>query len=57
MYVTKTIRDIILSVVGVYILVLGTYVLTHPFETGRWLKELDDARFYELDHDTGPSLE
>lgn len=57
MYLTKTIRDIILSIVGVYILVLGTYVLTHPFETGRWLKELDDARFYELDHDTGPVLD
>ncbi len=57
MYVTKTIRDIVLSVVGVYVLVLVTYVLTHPFETGRWLKELDDARFYELDHDTGPALE
>jgi len=57
MYVTKTIRDVVLSVLGLYIFVLSIYVITHPFETGRWLKTLDDARFYELDHDTGPSLD
>lgn len=57
MYVTKTIRDLVIIVIGVSVFTLGTYVVTHPFETGRWLKELDDARFYELDHDTGPALE
>lgn len=55
MYVTKTIRDVVISVLGVAILTLGTYVLTHSYETGRWLKSMDDARYYELDHDTGMS--
>lgn len=57
MYVTKTIRDVVLSVLGVSIFVLGVYVITHPYETGRWLKLVDDGRFYELDRDMGPSLE
>ena len=51
MYVTKTIRDVVLSVLGVAIFALGAYVLTHPDKTGLWLKLVDDARFYELDHD------
>ena len=55
MYVTKTIRDVVLSVLGVAILALGTYVLTHSYETGRWLKSVDDARYYELDHDMSES--
>jgi hypothetical protein len=57
MYVTKTIRDVVLSVLGVSIFVLGVYVITHPDRTGRWLKLVDDARFYELDHDTGEPFE
>lgn len=57
MYVTKTIRDMVIIVIGVAMFSLSAYVITHPFETGRWLKTLDDARFYELDHDTGPVLD
>ena len=53
MYVTKTIRDVVLSVLGVAIIALGVYVLIHPHNTGRWLKLVDDARFFELDHDIG----
>ena len=53
MYVTKTIRDVVLIVLGVSIFALGAYVLTHSYETGRWLKSVDDARYYELDHDVG----
>jgi len=55
MYVTKTIRDVVLSVLGVAIFALGAYVLTHSYETGRWLKSVDDARYFELDQDVGVS--
>lgn len=55
MYVTKTIRDVVLSVLGVSIFALGAYVLTHSYETGRWLKSVDDARYFELDQDVGVS--
>ena len=51
MYMIKTIRDVVVSVLGVAIFALGAFVLTHPYNTGRWLKLVDDARFFELDHD------
>jgi hypothetical protein len=55
MYVTKTIRDVVIIVLGVAIFALGAFVLTHPHNTGRWLKLVDDARFFELDHDVAAS--
>ena len=55
MYVTKTIRDVVLSVLGIAIFALGAYALTHPDSTGRWLKLVDDARYFELDHDLSGS--
>ena len=57
MYVIKTIRDVVVSVLGVAIFALGAYVLTHPDKMGRWMKLVDDARFYELDQDIGKPLE
>jgi len=55
MYVIKNIRDVVFIVIGVSIIALGAYVLTHPDQTGRWLKSVDDARYFELDHDIGGS--
>jgi hypothetical protein len=57
MYVTKTIRDVVIIVLGAAIFALGAFVLTHPHNTGRWLKLVDDARFFELDQDLGKTLE
>ena len=52
----KTIRDVVVSVLGVAIFALGAFVLTHPERTGLWLKVVDDARFFELDRDIGATL-
>ena len=56
MYMIKTIRDVVVSVLGVAIFALGAFVLTHPERTGLWLKVVDDARFFELDRDIGATL-